>query len=211
MASPFPKPVRLVVLDCDGVLFDSRGANVAFYNAVFERMGMPPMDAQLEHYCHFSSSRQLLERAFSDDTERLEQAIGIARGIDYSPFYRHMRPVDGLRATLTSLGRGRELAMATNRTRTGQRVVEVFELGEHIRFVSTVAPDVPPKPAPNMLLRCLAHFEVPADEAVYVGDADSDRVAAEAAGMGFVGVGDEPQSALRVERFAELAEIIPPL
>ena len=108
MSTPFPKPVRLVVLDCDGVLFDSRGANVAFYNAVFERMGLEPMDAELEHYCHFSSSRQLLGRAFDDDPVRVEAAVAIARQLDYGPFYEHMYPVDGLRETLSTLGRDRD-------------------------------------------------------------------------------------------------------
>jgi D-glycero-D-manno-heptose 1,7-bisphosphate phosphatase len=41
------------------------------------------------------------------------------------------------------------------------------------------------KPAPGMLLEALAHFSVSAQEAIYIGDRDTDRAAAAAAGFGF--------------------------
>jgi D-glycero-D-manno-heptose 1,7-bisphosphate phosphatase len=41
------------------------------------------------------------------------------------------------------------------------------------------------KPNPGMLLQALADFDVSATEAFYVGDMDTDRQAAESAGMRF--------------------------
>lgn len=46
------------------------------------------------------------------------------------------------------------------------------------------------KPRPGMLLRLLARSGVPADRALYVGDLEIDRRAAEAAGMPFAWAGD---------------------
>jgi D-glycero-D-manno-heptose 1,7-bisphosphate phosphatase len=42
------------------------------------------------------------------------------------------------------------------------------------------------KPAPGMLLSLMGQFGVSADETIYVGDMDSDRQAAEAAGVTFI-------------------------
>ena len=36
---------RAVILDCDGVMFDSREANRAYYNAVLSHFGRPPLTA----------------------------------------------------------------------------------------------------------------------------------------------------------------------
>ncbi len=48
--------------------------------------------------------------------------------------------------------------------------------------------DVPrPKPHPDLLLKALAHFDVPPDQALYVGDSDLDRQAARGAGVRFLG------------------------
>jgi len=42
------------------------------------------------------------------------------------------------------------------------------------------------KPRPGMLRDLMAHYGVPADEAVFVGDSAADRGAAEAAGVAFI-------------------------
>lgn len=41
------------------------------------------------------------------------------------------------------------------------------------------------KPAPGMLLELLAHFGTAAEETLFVGDSDADRLAAAAAGVGY--------------------------
>ena len=33
-----------IIFDCDGVLFESRKANLAYYNAVLSQFGEPPVD-----------------------------------------------------------------------------------------------------------------------------------------------------------------------
>lgn len=203
-----PSSIRLVVLDCDGVLFDSARANVEFYNEVLRRMGLPGLVGDLERFCHYSSSRQLFERLFASDPVRFEEAVAVSRSVDYTPFYSFMTPVPRLTDTLAALKRGRSLAMATNRTRTGAEVVRIFRLEPWIEFVSTVGPEVRAKPEPDVLVRCLAHFDVRGEEAVYVGDAESDRVAAERAGMHFVGVGDVPGAARRVSGLGDVLELL---
>ena len=42
------------------------------------------------------------------------------------------------------------------------------------------------KPAPDMLIQALAHFGVTPDQAIFIGDRETDRQAAQRAGVGFM-------------------------
>lgn len=198
----------LVALDCDGVLFDSWDANVGFYEAILTAMGLGPLDEAQRELAHRLSTPQILEQMFAGDAAALARAREIAAGIDYAPFLPRMRPVPRLFETLAWLTGRHHTALATNRGRTIPLLLDHFALAEHFRFVVGIN-DVPrPKPAPDMLLRCLAHFGVAPDAAVYVGDSPTDREAAEAAGMHFVAVGDAVMGERRIAAFAELPGLL---
>ena len=53
----------LVILDCDGVLFDSFDANVAFYDAILSRIGLTPLDEEGREYAHRLATPQRARRA----------------------------------------------------------------------------------------------------------------------------------------------------
>jgi HAD superfamily hydrolase (TIGR01509 family) len=202
-----PSP-SLVILDCDGVLFDSSASNVAFYNAILERMGVPPLDAEGERLAHWMGSPELLATLFARDAEKHAAARELARQIDYTPFLVLMRPVEELFETLAWLQARGRTALATNRGSTIPRLLEHFELAAHFDLVVGLH-DVPrPKPAPDMLLRCLEHFALPPEEALYVGDSPTDREAAHAAGIDFVAVGDAAAGPRRIGRLAELRDLL---
>ena len=55
-----------------------------------------------------------------------------------------------------------------------------------------------------MLEKCLAHFDLAPESAIYVGDSPSDYVAAQAAGMHFLGIGEHLDVPRRV---AELRDV----
>jgi phosphoglycolate phosphatase-like HAD superfamily hydrolase len=44
--------LKLIAFDCDGVLFDSREANIAFYNAILEQFGMPRLSPAATDFVH---------------------------------------------------------------------------------------------------------------------------------------------------------------
>lgn len=203
------RALRLVMFDCDGVLFHSERANVEFYNACLRAMGEAPLSGELERFCTYASARQLFEACFAGDGARFERALAIAHEISYEPFYQYMVPVAGLFDTLERLAGSYTLAMATNRSRTAAELVPRFGLDRHIQFVSAVGPGVRPKPEPDILMRCLDHFGVAAEEAVYVGDAETDREAARRAGTHFVGFGDRIQDGPRVQEFSAIPDAFP--
>jgi phosphoglycolate phosphatase len=181
--------IELVIFDCDGVLFRSERANIAFYNEVLRLAGEPPLDDWGLAACHALSSAQLFERYFGDRPEQLARLRRIAQEIDYAPFYPMMEPYENLREVLGNVRRSYRTAMATNRGKTTRGVLDYFELWPFFELAVGVADVARPKPHPDMLIKCLEHFALGPEQAVYVGDQISDAEAARAAGLRFVAIG----------------------
>ncbi len=198
----------LVILDCDGVLFDSFEANVAFYNAVLEQIGEPLLDEEGRHHAHRMATPQIMEWLFADRPVRLAEAKEAAYATDYTPFLAKLIPVPRLFETLGWLRERYRTAMATNRGATIPALVSHFDLGPHFELVVGIR-DVPrPKPAPDMLLYCLERLGVHADDALYVGDSPGDHAAAVAAGMRFVAVGDTVEHEPCIDELCELPRLL---
>jgi phosphoglycolate phosphatase len=201
-------PIRLVIFDCDGVLFDSEPANLAFYREVLRLAEAPPMPESAEAAYHSLASSQLFQKLFGDQPELLARVQGVARNTDYAPYFPRMQPKPLLRETLAELRTRYSTAMATNRGQTTQGVIDFFELREFFDLAVGVLDVAKPKPHPDMLLHCIDHFDVAARDAVYVGDQPTDHQAAEAAGMHFIGMGPmcgvTPVSAQRFEEIPAL-------
>ncbi len=200
--------IALVIFDCDGVLFDSAAANVAYYNAVLERLGQPPMSEEWGRRAHFLSSQQLYEAMFGADSELGRAALQTGRTVDYGPFYQLMRPMPGLERVLQALAGRYALAMATNRGGTLRGVVREFKLDRYLTHVVGAHDVARAKPHPDMLEHCLAHFRLPPTAAVYVGDSDTDRQAALAAGVTFIGFGPAAPAVHRIHRLRELPALL---
>jgi phosphoglycolate phosphatase len=202
--------IRLVIFDCDGVLFDSEPANLAFYREVLRLAAAPPMPESAEAAYHSLASAQLFEKLFGDQPEMLARVKEIARATSYAPFLPLMGPKPRLRETLALLKKRYSIAMATNRGQTTQSVIDHFDLREFFDLAVGVLEVERPKPAPDMLDLCLRRFDVKASEAIYVGDQPSDLEAAEAAGIRFVGMGPlcgrTPLSAQRFEQIPAIVE-----
>jgi HAD superfamily hydrolase (TIGR01509 family) len=180
-----PARIAGVVFDCDGVLIDSRGANMAYYNRIREIGGLGPMSPEEEEYTHMHSARESLIRLFPPEMHgRLKE---FAQRVDYTrdilPMV-HLEP--GLHACLDSLrARDLRLAVFTNRGRGGMgAVLDTFNLRPYFEPVMTVT-DVKDKPAPDGLLRIAESWKRPPEELVFVGDSLLDALAAEAAGAYF--------------------------
>jgi HAD superfamily hydrolase (TIGR01509 family) len=201
--------VELVIFDCDGVLFRSENANVAFYNEVLRLAGEPPLDFDGEAACHALSSAQLFEKYYRDRPELLARLRETAKALDYGPFYALMEPQERLHEILQRLKVSYRLAMATNRGQTVRGVLERFALAPLFDLALGVLDVERPKPHPDMLVRCVEHFAVAPRSAVYVGDQPGDAASAAAAGMRFVAFGGAVREAEhRIESLDELEPLL---
>ncbi len=196
--------LELVILDCDGVLFDSIRSNVAYYDAILQRLGSPPLDEEGRRLCHVFSTPQLFAHFYADDPERAKEAERIAYTIDYLPFLEYMDPEPGLYEVLGELRQSYRVGLATNRGKSMPSLMDRFRLEGLFDVVATILDVESPKPAPDMLLYCLDKTGIAPERAVYVGDMENDRIAADGAGMPFILMGDGIRHPLRIGRLKEL-------
>ena len=61
--------VDVIVFDCDGVMFDSREANAAYYNRVLARLSRPPLTAEQLAFTHMNTVDASLRFLFPDEKE----------------------------------------------------------------------------------------------------------------------------------------------
>ena len=207
-ALPRGDAVCLIIFDCDGVLFDSWRANVAFYDSVLGSLGLPALDDEGRRLCHTLSSPQLYACLFGSDPALLLRVTEAARRIDYGPFYALMEPAPALKETLRRLAAHCPLALASNRGTTVTGIVERFRLQEFFPIRVGILDVARPKPAPDLLLACLERARVAPQAALYVGDTEIDRAAASAAGVAYVGVGSASGARWTIRDIRELPPLL---
>ena len=89
--------LKLVVFDCDGVMFESKQANLAYYNRIFAKFSYPPVlleQQQRAHICHTASSPNVLAALMSEAD--LQPALSYAATLDYREFIPFMQPEPNL-------------------------------------------------------------------------------------------------------------------
>ncbi len=177
--------IKLVAFDCDGVLFDSQQANIAFYNAILAHFDRPPLSPEAVDYIHSHTVWESLEHIFRGYPD-LEAVARFARSFDYSPFIAMMVEEPFLRDFLRFLRPGCYLALATNRTTTTRAVLAYHGLADDFDLVVSAQDVSRPKPHPESFVRILAHFGLSSREAIYIGDSRVDEQFAANAGVPFV-------------------------
>ncbi|MCK4378318.1 MAG: HAD-IA family hydrolase [Deltaproteobacteria bacterium] len=202
--------LRVIIFDCDGVLFASEAANLAFYNHIFEFFGRPVVEADDQKrlaILHTYSSHQVFEYFFGRG-QPYEEVLAYAGTIDYRQFIPLMEPRPGLHAILGRLAEYHRLGIATNRTGTMELVSQHFQLQPYFQHMVT-AGDVPrPKPHPDMLHRALELFQIEPQAALYIGDSDLDHRASRAAGIPFIGFGYQPADGPAVDSLTQLEAML---
>ena len=198
-----------VVYDCDGVLFESKQANLAYYNAILARFAagsVPVEDDGIVQLCHTAASPQVLEVLLGG--ELAQEALRFAATLSYRDFLSFMTPEPGLNQALERIHRKFPVALATNRGGSATEILSHFQLAD---FFSTVVTshDVPrPKPYPDMLLLVCERFGVDPQQLLFIGDSEADYRAAQAADMPFAGYKWQPPSGLSIGGHLELVELL---
>jgi HAD superfamily hydrolase (TIGR01509 family) len=196
----------LVIFDADGVLFDSTESNTAYYNAIFELVGEPRMSPVEERAGVFMSAPQVFALRAGDDADRIAQMREAARAMDSTPFFNLLRPHPELREFLLEIKQTYRVGLATNRSATIPVILDYLGLGGIFDAIASARDKVRPKPAPDIVQLCLTRAGIPPERAVFVGDSETDRIAAEGAGTHFVGLGERAPHFHQIGNLVELPE-----
>lgn len=202
------KNIKVVAFDCDGVMFDTTNANMAYYNQILDHLGQPPLTPDQFAYCHSHTVDQSIE-FLCNDPEDIQTAQSYRKNMSYLPFLKYMVMEPDLKQLLKILRPTYKTAVATNRSDTMDRVLTEHGLEGYFDLVVSSLDVKRPKPHPDPLIKILEHFEIEPNHAIYIGDSNLDEVAAKAAGMPFVAYRNRSLSAeFHIHSLKEIAKIL---
>ncbi|MBW1705016.1 MAG: HAD-IA family hydrolase [Deltaproteobacteria bacterium] len=197
-----------VIFDCDGVMFDSRQANVNFYNHLLNRFNLPAMEEKQVPFIHMHTADESVQYLFRG-TSHLEEAQAYRMNMDYTPFIKDMVIEPGLIELLRWLAPKFGLAVATNRSNTIEAVIEGNGLNGFFDIVVSSLDVQNPKPHPESLFKILNFFEIGPARALYVGDSPVDQDTARSAGTPFVAYKNSSlKAAYHVNALEEIRKIV---
>lgn len=200
--------IKVVVFDCDGVMFDSKEANRAFYNHILGAFGRREMTEEELFYVHMHTAGDSVAYLFQGIKE-LEAAQRYRLAADYTPFLPLMIMDAGLKEFLEYLRPKYNLAISTNRTNTMPGLLKLFGLKGYFDLVVTALDVTNPKPHPESLLKIMERFKVRPQEVLYIGDSEVDQKAAAAAGVRLIAYQNKSLTAAHhVDSFQEIMPIL---
>ncbi|MBE0503608.1 MAG: HAD family hydrolase [Desulfuromonadales bacterium] len=176
-----------IVFDCDGVLFESKSANLAYYNEVLSAFDVEPVTIEQQeraHICHTAATPQVFVALLGPEQAPL--AIEMVKKLDYKKFIPFMTPEPHLHEVIAALATHYPLAVATNRGTSMVEILTHFSLAAYFKAVITSRDVLRPKPFPDMLHLAAQRLGFAAEELLFVGDSELDAAAAIAAGMPFI-------------------------
>jgi phosphoglycolate phosphatase len=196
--------LELVIFDADGVLFESGDSNTAYYNAIFKVLGEPPLSPEEEKLGVFLSAGQVFEHRAGGDQERIRRMREVGAQVDFTPFFHLLSPPFELRPFLLDIKSRYKVGLATNRSATVARLIEHLNLSGVFDAIASAHDNVRPKPAPDIVKLCMERAGVKPQAAVYIGDSEIDYIAAQGAGVRFIGIGDRIRAPIVIDRLHDL-------
>ena len=203
--------LKLIVFDCDGVLFDSREANRIYYNDLLKSFNHPPMDEKELDYVHSHNVNDSVSHIFRKYAATgLEEVHRFREAHSYTPYLSHMIIEPDLLDFLDIVKPHYRLAISTNRTTTMKPLLASHGLTSYFELVVTAMDIANPKPAPDALLKIFSHFDCRPEETIFIGDSEVDQQHTENAGVDLIAFKNELLKArFHVQRFMQILELEP--
>ena len=202
------KNIIVVAFDCDGVMFDTTKANIAYYNSILEHFNRPAMTPEQFAFCHMHTVDQSISHLFNDK-EDYQAAQAYRKKMSYFPFLKYMEMEPYLKTLLEKLRPKYKTAVATNRSDTMGGVLAAHGLTNDFDLVVSSSDVKRPKPYPDPLNKVLDHFRIKPYQSIYVGDSELDQIAASLANIPFVAYKNRSLEAnYHIESLQEIEEII---
>ncbi|MEN3027842.1 MAG: HAD-IA family hydrolase [Aquificaceae bacterium] len=166
-------PLKAIVFDLDGTLIDSYRDIGIHLNRTLRDFRRAEIDIESVRHLIGGGARELLKNFFTDGL--LEEAIEVFRGYYMAEPVIHTRPFEGIQKVLErARDRGMRLAVVTNKMEELSRLI-LKELKLMDYFSLLVGGDTYPekKPSPLPILETLRALHVSPQEALMVGDTET--------------------------------------
>lgn len=196
-------PIKLILFDVDGTLVKTDGLLFEAFSQIFTGSFGFPEDTHSPQKLRQQYQGSLPEKIF-DDVMAANAATGrYGYEEDFKPLYEQtalqlmktikLESPEGLQETFNDLTR-QDIKIGAISNSLNAHVEESLNntgLWNHIFNTANIwTPDknhLPAKPAPDMILTAMAHFDITAPhEVLFIGDTVNDKKAAQAAGCHFI-------------------------
>lgn len=201
--------LRLVIFDCDGVMFDSLEANKIYYNQLLVGLGHQPMDSAELEYVHSHNVMDSVDHIFRHyPASEIKAAHQFRKRLNYEQYLQYMIIEPDLKEFLNFLRPDYFTAISTNRTTSLPSIMKMFELEALFDKVVTAMDVERPKPHPEALVKILDHFGLTAEEAIFIGDSMVDHEHAASMGIRLIAFKNpDLPTEIHVNSFMEISRL----
>jgi len=181
---------NVLLFDLDGTLTDPRPGIVGSLRFALDQLKAPcPTDEVLATYIGPPLRGTFATLLGTDDTDRIEQAIGLYRQRFANTGLYENRVYDGVPEMLERAGAATAVYVATSKPAVyAERIVRHFGLAQHFRKVYGPDLDGRYENKAELLAHLLTRESVSPEAAVMIGDREADVRAAKASGVRSIGV-----------------------
>ncbi|MDE1868814.1 MAG: HAD family hydrolase [Candidatus Micrarchaeota archaeon] len=181
--------IKAIIFDMDGVLLDTREANIVFFQREMERSGYGKIPRKLAAKGHTITMMDSVRLFTGERSEKRVKEIWqewVSNAEDLYPSELVAVP-SHVKYVLERLSKKYKTAIVTGRIRRW-----IGEFFKHANIKDSFDALVgfedykKPKPDPEPLLVAAKRLRVASNECIYVGDSKVDELAARAAGMKFI-------------------------
>ncbi len=201
--------IKVVIFDCDGVLFDSTAANTAYYSHLAEAFGRGPLSEAEKQFVHVHTVFDSVAHVFRHQPDLIPEVHRLREKVGYGPYFGLMIPRAGVYECLDALSQKYILAILTNRSNTIGPVLDFHKMSHYFKAVVSILDVQRPKPDAEGVIKILEAVGAEPAEAVYVGDAPSDALTARNAGIHFIAYKNPAiKDAAAIDHFRQLPPLL---
>ena len=173
----------LYIFDFDNTLFDTSYGIKAILSRALPSVGVDYGDSMFPRFVGMTME-QVFE-AFVKDEDKRERFYEEFMAVVRSDVYLSAMPFPETEAVLRKLkSSGKHVGIASGKQKYKiETLMERHGMGDVAEVVVGYDDTELHKPSPDPILLAMSFFDVPAEDAVYVGDSPHDPVAARSAGM----------------------------
>ena len=202
--------IKAVLFDVDGVLINSFDANLKFYQSLLVTAGYNPPTQEIYSPIFGKSRKEVitaLTGSSSEETDKIFQ-LGIEK-VFYPIDLVKMQP--GAEDIIRKLGEKYKLGIVTSRLRANiDEIPDLQALEKYFQTIICFDDTTKHKPDPEPLSVACKNLGINPNEAVYVGDQETDIIAGKAAGMVTIFYGENPtgEANLHIASLVEIPNLV---
>lgn len=179
--------IKTVIFDLDGTLLNTLLDLKESTNYALRQFGYPERTLEEIRYFVGNGVRKLIERAVPENCENIEECIAIFKEHYEKNMYNNTACYNSIEMILRELrSQGAKIGVVSNKFDLAVKELCKKYFGDLIDIAIGQFDDVPPKPAPNGVLKALN--ELGEETAIYVGDSEVDVQTAKNANLPCIGV-----------------------